>query len=341
MASGSVDNVGMQLEEENPDNLSQSTTFLDLPLVYVMPIIAQYLRPKELFALRCVSQYCKQVVDDVGFAALGIVDLTDSGCGWRNSRYNNMREEIVDARTAMKKRIMQKCRKAWKLKIDERWLTDYLIHDFLRNNPSLEALHLVNCSPISNEALQPLLNCKNFSVLKVPDTQCGDDEFLRSLGQHNKQLLELDLEDSNVRTFYSPTAIKNFVSKQPHLRYICLPYIDDFGINHKIIETIVEICKDLESIKLAGWRSGDDRPLLWLAESCKKLKEISLGDLNWRENREIVVYMTAKGINFHWGTGSNCYVDIEGYIFHDNSGDDDSGSEEDEVGILRVLNHLH
>ncbi|XP_055686718.1 uncharacterized protein LOC129792040 [Lutzomyia longipalpis] len=302
---------------ENSQNLRPyKAAFSDLPLMDLMPIIAQYLRPKDLFALRCTSHYCKQAVDDVGFSHLGIVDVTDCGCGWKESRYYDIKTETVNARIAIKKGIMEKCRKARKFKIDEKWLTNDLIHEFLKNNPSLEELELIECSPIANQALQPLLNCKNLVSLKMRDTQCGTDEFLRNLSQHNNHLLEIDLDDRDLQTPYTPEGIKDFISKQPHLKYICLPYVDDQELNNEIITTIVDVCKDLESIKLAGWRKCDDRPLIWLGEGCNKLKHISLGDLNWREDREIIVYMTAKRINFSWGGGSNCLLDIEGYIFH-------------------------
>uniref|UniRef100_A0A1B0CGF4 F-box domain-containing protein n=1 Tax=Lutzomyia longipalpis TaxID=7200 RepID=A0A1B0CGF4_LUTLO len=312
----------MQSKEEqhgNPENLISpfKTTFLDLPLMDLMPIIAQYLEPQDLFALRCTSHYCKHVVDDVGFTYLGIVDLTYSGCGWwtYSKYFDRPGERKYNSRIAIRERIMQKCRKARKLKVAKDWITNDLMYEFLKNNPSLEEFELDESSPISNEALKPLLNCKNLTVLKVPYSQCGDNEFLRSLSQHNNHLLKIDFEASSCRTSYSPQVIKEFISKQPHLQYIRLPYVDDYDVNHEIIRTIVRVCKDLKIIELPGWRRfGDDEPLIWLADGCKKLTDICLENVDWIVDEQIVLYMMNKGIIFRWELGSN-WPDDEFYVF--------------------------
>ncbi|XP_055684726.1 uncharacterized protein LOC129790910 isoform X2 [Lutzomyia longipalpis] len=279
----------MAIYEEAPEIPKQAREFLDLPLVDLMPTIAQYLTPRDLFALRSCSRYCRQLVDDVGFAHLGIVDLTDFGCGWNwwNSGSNN---EIDISRNTLKHNIMLECRNAWKFKWNEDYLVDDILFKFLENNPLLEVFKVDCWGADLEQALQPLLHCKNLVVLNVKSILHVDDEFLRSLSRNNNNLKEIDFEFSKGLT---PQGIKDFISKQPHLTKIGFPII---SAEHQegLIETIIESCKNLKTIKLQSWDNDNlYRLLIRLAECCKKLKKIDLRDedYNWKENAALIGYI--------------------------------------------------
>ncbi|XP_055684728.1 uncharacterized protein LOC129790912 [Lutzomyia longipalpis] len=300
----------MAIDEEAPEVPKQAREFLDLPLVDLMPTIAQYLTPKDLFALRSCSRYCKELVDDVGFAHLGIVDLTDSGCGWSLGG-----DEINTSRNALKHSIMLKCRNAWQFKWDDGddYLADDTLFKFLENNPLLEVFKLDCWGADLEQALQPLLQCKNLVVLKVRSILRVDDKFLRVLSQNNNNLKEIDFEFTGGLT---PQGIKDFISKQPHLTKIGFPII---SAEHQegLIETIIASCKNLEIIEFESWDNVNlYRLLIRLADCCKKLKIIDLrdGDYIWKENPALIGYMYGKGIDFYWGYYCTIPLDIAEYI---------------------------